>query len=323
MTSDQIKENAWSSYWRKGFLTTFVDHNNDNYSGIIKDFWWAQFDALDEHAIVVDLGAGNGALLALALDYMSSKNRHLELVAVDSANIGENSEFYQSNTSINVRANTPIEATGLASSSVDLCISQFGFEYADIAKSIPEVARILKPQGVFSGLMHHAQSPVSINSKIALEQINVCQESQLDRIAAKLISRLADLKERGQDPKPDTEASSLRMQFNASAERLLTYGKRFENRDHISYFLNEIANIFGKKAVHLSSGQKLELIEKVAVDSEHYRLRMQAMLDASQNDAQIIEMERVFQGNGFQVSKLEEMRDQSTIMAWKFTGTKK
>jgi len=69
MTELVKKRQAWSDYWAKGFLTTFTAEKGENYSGLIKKFWWEQFQHLEKEATIVDLGAGNGAILALALDF--------------------------------------------------------------------------------------------------------------------------------------------------------------------------------------------------------------------------------------------------------------
>ena len=53
------------------------------------------------------------------------------------------------------------ESVPLESGSVDAVVSVFGIEYAELSEAIPEVSRLLVPEGRFDWVVHHADSIVS------------------------------------------------------------------------------------------------------------------------------------------------------------------
>ena len=322
MTDPQANNaGAWSNYWRKGFLTTFVDIEEEGYSGLVKEHWNTEFSDLGDRSTIADLGAGNGAILALAKNYLQEHDGSFELIAVDYADIG-GGRFYTEHPDIDVRGNTSIEATGLENECVDLCVSQFGFEYSDTSKAAAEVARILKSSGRFSGLMHHTSSPVTLRARSALEQIGLCERSKLTETTTSLIKRLRKLAKSHQDPVSDGKAAALRDQFNKMAQRLNQYADRLPDADHVTYFLNELANLFGKRAAELSVDQKLEIIRQLEADSEHYRLRMQSMVDSSSDAEQIDHLKSSFEGHGMVVRSCTEMTHDGVTFAWNFSAEK-
>jgi len=67
-----------------------------------------------------------------------------------------------------------IENTHLNSNSFDAAISQYGIEYSNLNQSIPEIKRLLKPQGRFFAITHNNQSKIILQAKESLEQISIC-----------------------------------------------------------------------------------------------------------------------------------------------------
>ena len=135
---------AWSNYWNQGFSTTFVSDEADTYSGATREHWLEVFSDLNVGNTVVDLGAGNGAILEVGISSVGADQKHLTWIAVDYADVA-NSKFYREHPEITVHGHTSIEDTPLADESVDLAVSQFGFEYSDTEKASIELSRFLRP----------------------------------------------------------------------------------------------------------------------------------------------------------------------------------
>jgi len=322
MSFEKNKREAWNRYWESGFLTTFTAQKGENYSGLIKDFWEAQLIDVEGESTLVDCAAGNGAILSLVMNYMRQRNRDYNLVAVDYANIVEGSDFYKNNPNIKVLSETPIEDMGIDSLSVDICTSQYGFEYSDRSKATREIARVLKNNGKFCALIHHIDSPVTAASRLSIDQIDICQKYSLTKIVDKLLRRLSYLKKTNENAQLDQKASKLRDQFNIVAQALLQHGQTLSNRDHINYYLNELSSVFRSKASKLSLAEKLAIVAAVDVDSSLYKNRMKAMLAASCDIKDMMELKSIFEENGFTINVCDELKHGNVIMAWKFIATK-
>ena len=306
---------AWSNYWRKGFLTTFVGNESDYYSGEVGSFWKNCFDSAPDDGTIIDIGAGNGALLSLATDFMGKRNRNFQLIALDYSDITQ-SKFYIENPHITLQPNTAAEKTGFNCDFADLCVSQFGFEYSNTEESSREIFRILRPAGKFHALLHHHRSEVAIDAQSATAQITLCQRSELTETTARLLNRLDWLKRHNEDLSKDKTAFQLRTDFNDTAGRLLQYTRQTPTTNHIDYFLNELGNLFGDKAKILSLQKKLGIIEQLKTDSTECFNRMKAMLDASSNHQKISKIAEQLTAAGFEVVQPEKIIKGGRPFSW-------
>ncbi|MCQ8877117.1 class I SAM-dependent methyltransferase [Pseudoalteromonas shioyasakiensis] len=152
----------WTNYWEQGFLTSFGGAFKGNYQGALKSFWKDYAQEIQTKALILDVGTGNGALIALLQD-----RTNLSFVGVDKAEVNKkitsqlNGEFYS-----NIDAKDMPFKDGM----FDIVIGQFSMEYTGLNTSVAEIFRVLKPGGSYLFVCH---SPDSIiiepNSKILLE----------------------------------------------------------------------------------------------------------------------------------------------------------
>ena len=147
---------SWSLMWEDRSVTTFGPAAfPENYDGSILEFWKSQLTGEFSH--VVDLACGNGALCWIANDLLNSGDRKTAITGVDFADItpfktlNRKQEDYPDITFV---GNNPIEKLPFEDSSVDFVMSQYGVEYSDLDQSIPEIARVLKPTGKMSFILH-------------------------------------------------------------------------------------------------------------------------------------------------------------------------
>lgn len=145
----------WTKYWQQGHLTSFGQDFTGNYTGSLKKVWSDFFEEMDENSTVLDIGTGNGALVDLALQ--SSKN--LQIVGVDSAKLSLQDNLCNIDN-VKFLEKTNAENLPFEDNKFDAVVSQFGIEYADLSKALPELARVLKPKGTFQLVMHDAKSSI-------------------------------------------------------------------------------------------------------------------------------------------------------------------
>lgn len=149
--------NYWTEYWRQGCLTSFGEDIKGNYEGTLTQGWHAFFSSLTGDNIkLVDVGTGNGALIDTAV-YQSGRN-DISYIGVDYAalNVGPNLK----KTNIVFYEKTDAAALPFDDASINVLVSQFGIEYSDLARAIPECIRVLKPEGILRFVMHSENSSI-------------------------------------------------------------------------------------------------------------------------------------------------------------------
>ena len=78
---------AWSSYWQGGELHSCAGAFGGNYEGRMLGLWLSWFGSLPANARFLDIGTGNGAILALAKQYGEEYAKPFELHGIDFADI--------------------------------------------------------------------------------------------------------------------------------------------------------------------------------------------------------------------------------------------
>lgn len=157
------ERDPWDRYWAYGNLHSFSQVTRGNYGGGIAEFWRARFEALADGARVVDVATGNGALALLALDAAAATGRRFtihgtDLAAIDPVAQVADEDLRERLAQIRFHPRTPAESLPFADATVDFACSQFGLEYSDTTRSIPELARVLRPGGRVALIVHHGDS---------------------------------------------------------------------------------------------------------------------------------------------------------------------
>lgn len=153
----------WDRYWAYGNLHSFSQVTHGNYGGGIAAFWQERFEALPDGACIVDVATGNGAVALLALDTAAATGRTFtvhgtDLAAIDPVTRVSDGDARERLARIHFHPRTPAESLPFADATVDLVCSQFGLEYSDTARSIPELARVLRTGGRAAMILHHGDS---------------------------------------------------------------------------------------------------------------------------------------------------------------------
>lgn len=312
-------ERAWSNYWVTGYKSTFTGHENSGFFIELSEYWKEQFNSLNDGARVVDLGCGNGSVSALAAD---CADKGLHIIAVDYAAVEKSSSVFKQYPNIEVRDHTNIEKTGIDASSVDLCVSQFGFEYADRVDAAIEAHRILKVGGKLIAVVHHRQSKISQSCVSTHKQIGLCYRSRLTEISRKLIRRLRKLEKTNRDNQKDETAIKTSAEFNKVAGAVYDHGSRLPDMEYVKYYLHELSSLFSQKGRQLNFSKKMAIIDAVEENARNYQLRMEAMLKASLDKEDVRHLEQSLRRTGLDVDEISVVEHDHQIFAWRVIATK-
>lgn len=175
---------AWDSFWRYDRLSSFLSTPGaPNYGAPIADGWRAFFASLADDARVLDLCTGNGAIAVMAVE----TQKNFAVTGADLAAV-EPTAFVTQNRAeleqIRFLANTPAEELPLPDASIDAVVSQYGVEYSDLARSIPEAVRVLAPRGRLRFAIHAAEGAVARDTAMAIADADFLIDLDIARLAA-------------------------------------------------------------------------------------------------------------------------------------------
>lgn len=153
------RADAWSAYWASGALHSCATSFSGNYAGALASFWYGVFDQLPNAAHVLDLCCGNAPLSKLLLD----APQHTNVVRVDAVDLADIAPPWVADLPpdiagcLHVHPRVDASMLPFADAQFDLCMSQYGIEYAGTA-AVREVARVLRPGGRLAAVLHHVES---------------------------------------------------------------------------------------------------------------------------------------------------------------------
>jgi SAM-dependent methyltransferase len=170
-TSNDHRRTAWSRYWKRDVRHSLPGSFAGNYVGEIGRFWQRPFESLDASHRVLDIAPGNGAIPQLVCQACSTRMPRVD--AIDLAEVSPDwatSQPLPCRDALHFHAGVTAEALPFADGSFDLATSQYGIEYCDVARAVPELARVLKPGGHLALLLHHRDSRLA---EVAREELRL------------------------------------------------------------------------------------------------------------------------------------------------------
>ena len=170
-TSNDHRRTVWSRYWKQDVLHSLPGSFAGNYEGLVGRFWQQQFEPLDASRRVLDIATGNGAIPQLVCQACSTDMPRVD--AIDLAEVSPDwltSQPLPCQEALHFHAGVSAEAVPFADESFDLVTSQYGIEYCDAARAVPELARVLKPGGRVAFLLHHRGSRLA---EVAREELRL------------------------------------------------------------------------------------------------------------------------------------------------------
>ena len=159
---------AWDSFWRYDRISSFQSApGSANYGPPIADGWNGFFAKLPKGARLLDLCTGNGAIAVMAV----AAGKQFAVTGADLADVRPTA-FVTRNLDelkqVEFLAGTPAEQLPLDDRSVDAVVSQYGIEYSDLTRSLPEAVRVLAPSGRLRFAMHAAEGAVARDTRSAI-----------------------------------------------------------------------------------------------------------------------------------------------------------
>ena len=179
----------WTNFWQShDTATSFAcDYSvNDGPYGVVNQHWLNALKYINKDDVVVDLGAGNGALVKLYLDeYKELGCKRWLSTDIAKVNPAIKHDFVDF---IEINAND----MAFHDKSVNLFISMFGIEYADLAKVFDEIDRCLAVNGRYHFVLHKLDSMISSQTVLTLSVLKRFLQSSFWQSPVALLTKPSD-----------------------------------------------------------------------------------------------------------------------------------
>lgn len=280
---------AWDSFWRYDRLSSFQSAPGaGNYGPAVAGGWRDFFASLPEGSRILDLATGNGAIAVIAVE----AGRTFRVAGADLADVKPTAFVSQNHRELEQIAffpNTPLEALPFADGEFDAVVSQFGIEYSDLSRSLPEAVRALSSEGRLRFVLHAAEGTVARNATASLADADFLLELDLIRMAS--------------------QASLDIGAFNAGLRKIADHARNAVD-------IAMIANVH-RTLCETSDHRPLELVktaEHLRNEIAAHRSRQAALLAAALTRSQAEAFGKTLQSLGLAEVSLREQHDGSDLI---------
>lgn len=275
------RQRAWSAYWASGRKHSCAGRSTDGYGKAIGAFWRSRVADLRPGQAMLDLASGNGALPELV--WAAFPDGSVRVDAVDLAQVEPWWFDRHIHRGVHFHPGVAMESLPFTDASYDRVFSQFGLEYSDLGRALPEVARVCRPGAEMAFVMHHAGSVlVRVGREEAAHHRLLRQDAGLLQSARDIIPWMAHMRLGGT---AGNAATTARERYNiamrgvaeamavASAPDLL-----IEVRDSVHQMVAESAR---------DSAGALQRLDRYVADLDDGLLRLTEMLSHALGHADV------------------------------------
>ncbi|WP_153915497.1 class I SAM-dependent methyltransferase [Shewanella sp. TC10] len=305
----------WSKYWSQGYLTSFGGAIKTNYEGKLKNYWEGKFGELNDNFSVLDIGTGNGSI-PLLLNEFIGENLAGKVIGIDMANVSLLDSSTQSTVELKVESNINCENLPFESNMFDKCLSQFGIEYSDLNKSIEEVGRVLKVDGLAHFIMHNSNSTVIEINKKAYNIINSPFVDELFLNMSDLINHMGEIKSPLdiQKAKNDANCEQCRLAVNDSIKSIINIDEDAAKESELMMYIGQ----FFTKGMMWPVSKKIDFLSFVKNEISNQRLRLEELLSAAMDQDKIILLLQKLPIS-LELVSINEVKENHGVIAWEMT----
>jgi ubiquinone/menaquinone biosynthesis C-methylase UbiE len=275
----------WNDYWHFDRLSSFDDAGQTNYREDIAAGWRSFFDSLPDGASILDLCTGNGAIAVMAAEAGRRRGKDFRIVAVDAADVNPYryvTKHRDELAAIEFRPATPIENLPWPAASFDAVVSQYGIEYSDLSRSIPELARVVAPAGKARLFLHAAEGAVVQRSRQVIPEIDfLLYELDLAGKAQNCLRAVAAI-ERNMNPSASAQCAA-RESVDAFQKALQENGQRIAtavDREMLRDAGKMLAVLYQRRRQY-DVAQAIGLVEEIRTEWRNHRGRLVAQIEAA------------------------------------------
>jgi ubiquinone/menaquinone biosynthesis C-methylase UbiE len=312
----------WDRYWAYGNLHSFSQVTQGNYGGGIATFWRERFEALPEGACVVDVATGNGAVALLAIDAAEATGRRFtvhgtDLAMIDPVRQVSDGDLQERLAQIRFHARTPAEALPFADGTVDMTCSQFGLEYSDTTRSIPELARVLRAGGQTALIVHHEEAAIVRSARDEARGIDhVLDEARVYLKTRNFLRALAETRSARTGAALPPKAAKKRRAVDQAIESVQDAARGQNNPRVLLGPLNYVREVLGM-VDRVGASEALGWLEEARQRVLSMRQRLADMQAAACTRGDIATLAQRLDAAGFGAIRTGVLEEDGAITGWR------
>ena len=284
--------------------------------------WVDCFGRMGAQGRMLDIATGNGLLPLL----FHQRRTDGECDGIDVADISPawlKSLPDAAQRRIRLHAKVSAESMPFPAGTFDLVVSQYGLEYSDLSRSIPELVRVLAPGGEVRLLMHHSESRPA---QLAREERGHIQwlrsESSWFDAAQDMLLPMSLLGQAGglQRLNADAGLAAVRSRFDQEVVLIRSRASDSACPDLLNDVQAWMANVFKAAAQRGLGAARAEWVAVRGVIDE-IDCRLADMLDHALSESELKALLVSLQQLGV-AAEFESAQEQGFLMGWLVSGTR-
>ena len=303
----------WDRYWHFDRVASCFDAGGaEDYDDSVATGWRQFFEGLPDHARILDLCCGNGAVALIAAETGLARGKDFEIVAVDQAAIDPRAyvtRHREAIEAIEFHSGTAAEALPFDDDRFDAAVSQYGIEYSDMGRSLGELGRVIAPGGRVRLVLHAADGVVSRDSRgviaeadFLLDTIDLPGAARRCFIAVSAAERTPDASEAAHN-EARASLAAFEAALGATARRVPGAMDQTMLRNAGAVLLDT----FNRRA-RFDVDQLVAKTDELGAEIGAHRGRLQALVDAAVERAEVVWIEAALRTGGAAEFRHEELR---------------
>lgn len=295
---EKIETWIWDRYWHFDRLASCFDFEGSNYPDDFKREWQAFFNTLPVAAKILDLCTGNGAAARMAAEFSKNNSKNFQITGVDLAEI-DPKKFAKptpGQETIEFIGGVQAEELPFSDNTFDAVISQYGFEYTDHAKTISELARVLKAGGKGKFICHDFESVQTKNAFLELGLLDqVLNQIALFPTALEATEAVWRAEKEGAE---NAKAEILMKQFQDKMNHTARLARSNPEVTSIVHSLGLLKHTFEVRS-HFPLEVLLGKIEDAYLEAQAHSGRLEALYEAALSPEKTRNLKQALEKQGF------------------------
>ena len=313
--NDTAKSAAWQRLWATGAEDSFGQSAGEPPASA---HWANWFAALPPAASVLDLASGSGALLRRFLASNNDPQSHCHGVDVVT---GQPAWLDALDAPLRQRVSftggVAITELPFGSAQFDAVVSQFGVEYADLARALPEALRVLRPEGRLGLLIHHRDSRPASLARAELVHARWLLSSGWLEAASQMSQAMALTSTDAGRQELSTSAiwAGVRFRFDSLTQQVQSEAASSNCPDLLIDAQHWMTQAFRASATHGAEAGK-DAVRRVVELISDSAMRLDDMLAHALSEDQINGLVSAMSDLGRQGARVSTLADRGYLLGW-------
>lgn len=211
-------------------------------------------------------------------------------------------------------AGTPAEQLPLADGSFDAVVSQYGIEYSDMERSVPEAVRVLAPGGRLRFACHAAEGSVAADTGRAILDADFLDHLDIIGMASQCFAAVSDVERgRARGPFAQTAAQGKYASFRRGLQNVAERIPTATDTAMLTAVHRSLTDLFEQRNTKGDDAIQAAL-DDLRTEVDAHRQRERALVAAAQTSGQITALAERLRRAGLTAVEVGEQREGDDVL---------